>query len=178
MEHTKCQCRTVRTRHTLFNPNLYLIIISNLFPQFLTQIRAGTAHTTAFDKCLHAQWRRTHTQPQGNLLSYTEQGTNGTSCSGLRRGLPYHLTVGLRRTRRPRVSPADGGRLLASPPGEAVARWRRAVRLGPHGLRAGSALTGADCWSPGNGPGVRCRAIHFTVLGPRRFHSLESSCRM
>ena len=39
------QCRTGCTRRVLFNPNLHLIIISNLFPQFLMQIRTGTVHT-------------------------------------------------------------------------------------------------------------------------------------
>ena len=33
-----------------FNPNLHLKITPNLFLQFLTQIRAGTTHATAFDE--------------------------------------------------------------------------------------------------------------------------------
>ena len=63
------------------------------------------------------------------------------------------------------VSPADGERPLASPPGEAAARQRRAVWLRQHGLQTGSALTGADRRSPGHGPGVQCRAICVTVFG-------------
>ena len=66
--------------------------------------------------------------------------------------------------RRSKLTTADGGRLLASPPGETTARQRHAVWLWPHGLRTGSTLTGADRWSPGHGPGVWCRAIRVTVL--------------
>ena len=73
--------------------------------------------------------------------------------------------------------PTYGGRLLASPPGEAAIRQKCAVRPDRSGHvahHAGGTLTSANRRSLGHGPGDQCKAIHVVEFGAGRFISWGS----
>ena len=174
-----------------------LMFIPNPFLQSMTQIGAGTALkqlpvriTTVINNRVHEQ--RTRMQPR-EIYHRTVRGTHSAPLHlGLRAGTHRHLTVDLRSPPRPPMSLADGRHPPAPLPRysrhHAEACCTARVARAAWGADEASALISANRSAPGvperacgadaalgqspeHGPGVRCKAIHITGFGARRFHS-------
>ena len=83
-------------------------------------------------------------QSRDNLLTYTPQGKNNPHLVWVCACVCHSILPSVFADHRGHGCLSRTTNVLTSPPGEAAARQRRTVRLGPHGLQTSSALTGAD----------------------------------
>ena len=121
-------------------------------------------------------------QRQHNLLSHTEQDTNGTHLVRVCACVYHSILPSAFADQRGRGCLPRTGNILPHLCLDAAAAGQGCVvrpgSLRSHGVRTSSTLTSTNRQSPGHGPGVQCRAIRITAFRAKRFRSSAMASRM